>query len=107
MTEINDISGDKPIEHIDSNDIMNQIDRLETKEKLEKKDKSEKKEKHANTPPIIKKIKKGGHGHHGGSRKIAYADFVTAMMAFFLLMWLVASLNKAQRPEFLNILNNL
>lgn len=38
---------------------------------------------------IIKKIKKGGHGHHGGAWKIAYADFVTAMMAFFLLMWLL------------------
>ncbi len=49
------------------------------------------------SPPIIKKIKKHGHGHHGGSWKIAYADFVTAMMAFFLLMWLIASLNKAQR----------
>lgn len=47
--------------------------------------------------PIIKKIKKQHHGHHGGSWKIAYADFVTAMMAFFLLMWLVASLNKAQK----------
>lgn len=46
---------------------------------------------------VIKKIKKGGHGHHGGSWKIAYADFVTAMMAFFLLMWLIASLNKAQK----------
>ncbi len=39
---------------------------------------------------IIKKIKKGGHGgHHGGAWKVAYADFVTAMMAFFLLMWLL------------------
>jgi chemotaxis protein MotB len=39
---------------------------------------------------IIKKIKKGGHGgHHGGAWKLAYADFVTAMMAFFLLMWLL------------------
>ena len=47
--------------------------------------------------PIIKKVKKHGHGHHGGSWKIAFADFVTAMMAFFLLMWLVASLNKAQK----------
>ncbi|CDZ77018.1 Chemotaxis protein MotB [Legionella massiliensis] len=46
---------------------------------------------------VIKKTIKGGHGHHGGSWKIAYADFVTAMMAFFLLMWLVASLNKAQK----------
>jgi len=41
---------------------------------------------------IIKRIKKGGHGgHHGGAWKIAYADFVTAMMAFFLLMWLLGS----------------
>jgi chemotaxis protein MotB len=38
---------------------------------------------------IVKKIKKGGHGHHGGSWKVAYADFVTAMMAFFMVMWLV------------------
>lgn len=40
-------------------------------------------------PIIIKKIKKGGHAHHGGAWKVAYADFVTAMMAFFLLMWLL------------------
>ena len=40
-------------------------------------------------PIIVKKIRKGGHGHHGGSWKVAYADFVTAMMAFFLLMWLM------------------
>jgi chemotaxis protein MotB len=38
---------------------------------------------------IIKKIKKGGHGHHGGAWKVAYADFVTAMMAFFLTMWIM------------------
>jgi len=38
-------------------------------------------------PVIIKKIIKKGHGHHGGAWKLAYADFVTAMMAFFLLMW--------------------
>src|SRR5260221_7621201 len=38
---------------------------------------------------IIEKVKKGGHGgHHGGAWKVAYADFVTAMMAFFLLLWL-------------------
>ncbi len=43
-----------------------------------------------NRPIIIKKIKKsGGGGHHGGAWKVAYADFVTAMMAFFLLLWLV------------------
>ncbi len=38
---------------------------------------------------IIKKIKKGGHGAHGGAWKVAYADFVTAMMAFFLVMWII------------------
>jgi chemotaxis protein MotB len=38
---------------------------------------------------IIKKVKKSGHGHHGGAWKVAYADFVTAMMAFFLLLWLL------------------
>lgn len=46
---------------------------------------------------IVKKIKKGGGGHHGGAWKIAYADFVTAMMAFFLLMWLLGSTSKAQK----------
>ena len=45
-------------------------------------------------PIIIKRIKKGGGGHHGGAWKIAYADFVTAMMAFFLLMWLLGSTAK-------------
>lgn len=47
-------------------------------------------------PIVIKKIKKGGHGHHGGAWKIAYADFVTAMMAFFLLMWLLGSTTKGE-----------
>ena len=42
-------------------------------------------------PIIVKRIKKSAHGHHGGAWKIAYADFVTAMMAFFLLMWLLGS----------------
>src|ERR1035437_6628180 len=42
-------------------------------------------------PIIVKRIKKSGGGHHGGAWKIAYADFVTAMMAFFLLMWLLGS----------------
>ncbi|ODS90629.1 MAG: flagellar motor protein MotB [Comamonas sp. SCN 65-56] len=45
-------------------------------------------------PIIIKRVKKGGHGAHGGAWKIAYADFVTAMMAFFLLMWLLGSTAK-------------
>jgi chemotaxis protein MotB len=48
-------------------------------------------------PIIVKKIKKNGGGHHGGAWKIAYADFVTAMMAFFLLMWLLGSTSKAQK----------
>jgi len=46
----------------------------------------------AQQPIIIKRVKKGGGGHHGGAWKVAYADFVTAMMAFFLVMWLVVSL---------------
>ena len=45
-------------------------------------------------PIIVKRIKKGGHAAHGGAWKIAYADFVTAMMAFFLLMWLLGSTSK-------------
>lgn len=47
-------------------------------------------------PIIVKKIKKAAHGHHGGAWKIAYADFVTAMMAFFLLMWLLGAASKGQ-----------
>ncbi len=50
----------------------------------------------AKSPIIIKKINKGGHGHHGGAWKIAYADFVTAMMAFFLLLWLLNSVTQEQ-----------
>ena len=45
-------------------------------------------------PIVIKRIKKKAAGHHGGAWKIAYADFVTAMMAFFLLMWLLGSTTK-------------
>ncbi len=49
-------------------------------------------------PIIIKKVKKGGHGgHHGGAWKVAYADFVTAMMAFFLLMWLINTTSPEQK----------
>lgn len=47
-------------------------------------------------PIVIKRIKKVAGGHHGGAWKIAYADFVTAMMAFFLLMWLLGSSSKAK-----------
>lgn len=43
---------------------------------------------------VVKRIRKVAGGHHGGAWKIAYADFVTAMMAFFLLMWLLASVSK-------------
>ena len=46
---------------------------------------------------IIKKVKKGGHAHHGGAWKIAYADFVTAMMAFFLLLWLISMTTDEQK----------
>ena len=47
---------------------------------------------------LIKKVKAKGHdAHHGGAWKIAYADFVTAMMAFFLLMWLLGATNEDQR----------
>lgn len=57
--------------------------------------KSEEDESHR--PIIVKRVKKiKKAGHHGGSWKIAYADFVTAMMAFFLLMWLLGLLNKYQ-----------
>jgi chemotaxis protein MotB len=49
-------------------------------------------------PIIIKKIKKGGgEAHHGGAWKVAYADFVTAMMAFFLLMWLINTTSPEQK----------
>jgi chemotaxis protein MotB len=50
-------------------------------------------------PIIVKKIKKGGGGAHGGSWKVAYADFVTAMMAFFLLMWLINSVPQEKKKE--------
>ncbi|CUH51653.1 flagellar motor protein MotB [Shimia marina] len=60
----------------------------------------------SNAPVIIKRKKVvGGDGHHGGAWKIAYADFVTAMMAFFLLMWLINATTEQQRlgiAEFFN-----
>ncbi len=46
---------------------------------------------------IIKKVKKVGGGHHGGAWKVAYADFVTAMMAFFLLLWLLNATTEEQK----------
>jgi chemotaxis protein MotB len=48
-------------------------------------------------PIIVKKVKKAAHAHHGGAWKIAYADFVTAMMAFFLLMWLISMTTQEQK----------
>lgn len=48
-------------------------------------------------PIVIRRIKKAGHApHHGGAWKVAYADFVTAMMAFFMLLWLVANPDKVR-----------
>ena len=57
-------------------------------------------------PIIIKRIKKGGHGHHGGAWKIAYADFVTAMMAFFLLMWLLGSTTEGDKKGIADFFNS-
>ena len=50
-----------------------------------------------NAPIIIKKVKKVSGGHHGGAWKVAYADFVTAMMAFFLLLWLLNATTDEQK----------
>jgi chemotaxis protein MotB len=55
---------------------------------------------------IVKRRKKGGAGHHGGAWKVAYADFVTAMMAFFLVMWLVSSISKEQRAAVFDYFKN-
>jgi chemotaxis protein MotB len=57
-------------------------------------------------PIIVKKIKKAGHGHHGGAWKIAYADFVTAMMAFFLLMWLLGSTTEGDKKGIADYFNS-
>jgi chemotaxis protein MotB len=56
------------------------------------------------TPIIVKKKKSHDHGHHGGSWKVAYADFVTAMMAFFLVMWIMglSDESKAQIAGYFN-----
>jgi len=56
-------------------------------------------------PIIIKRIKKGGHAAHGGAWKIAYADFVTAMMAFFLLMWLLGSTTEGDKKGIADYFN--
>ena len=57
-------------------------------------------------PIIIKRIKKGGHAPHGGAWKIAYADFVTAMMAFFLLMWLLGSTAEGDKKGIADYFNS-
>ena len=56
-------------------------------------------------PIIIKRVKKGGHAAHGGAWKIAYADFVTAMMAFFLLMWLLGSTTDGDKKGIADFFN--
>jgi len=60
-----------------------------------------------NAAPVIIKRKKivGGGGHHGGAWKVAYADFVTAMMAFFLLMWLLNATTEKQRKGIADYFN--
>ncbi len=61
----------------------------------------------APTPIVIRRVKKVvGGGHHGGSWKVAFADFATAMMAFFLLMWLIAATTKEQKGAISEYFNN-
>jgi len=60
---------------------------------------------HANAPVIIKRKKVIAGGHHGGAWKVAYADFVTAMMAFFLLMWLLGTTSDNQRKGIADYFN--
>lgn len=63
----------------------------------------------AETKPtvIVRRVKKAGHAaHHGGSWKVAYADFVTAMMAFFLVLWLMASTSKPERAAISEYFRN-
>jgi chemotaxis protein MotB len=57
-------------------------------------------------PIYIKRVKKVAAGHHGGAWKVAYADFVTAMMAFFLVMWLVTAVSKDQRAAIFDYFKN-
>jgi len=62
----------------------------------------------ANKRPIVivKRYRKGDGMHHGGAWKVAYADFVTAMMAFFLVMWLVTAVSKEQRAAIFDYFKN-
>src|SRR5882757_2315677 len=57
-------------------------------------------------PIIVVKKKVQAAGHHGGAWKVAYADFVTAMMAFFLVMWLVTAVSKDQRAAIFDYFKN-
>src|SRR5688572_19804583 len=57
-------------------------------------------------PIYIKRVKKVEAAHHGGAWKVAYADFVTAMMAFFLVMWLVTAVSKEQRAAIFDYFKN-
>ncbi|HEU5136129.1 MAG TPA: flagellar motor protein MotB [Steroidobacteraceae bacterium] len=57
-------------------------------------------------PIYVKRVKKIAAGHHGGAWKVAYADFVTAMMAFFLVMWLVTAVSKEQRAAIFDYFKN-
>src|SRR4051812_19096413 len=57
-------------------------------------------------PIIVVKKKIQAAGHHGGAWKVAYADFVTAMMAFFLVMWLVTAVSKEQRAAIFDYFKN-
>ncbi len=61
----------------------------------------------SNAAPVIIKRKKiiSGGGHHGGAWKVAYADFVTAMMAFFMLMWLLGATTEKQRKGIADYFN--
>lgn len=57
-------------------------------------------------PIIVKRVKKSAHGAHGGSWKVAFADFATAMMAFFLLLWLMGSTTQEQKGAISEYFNN-
>jgi chemotaxis protein MotB len=58
-------------------------------------------------PIIIRRpVVAGGHGHHGGAWKVAYADFVTAMMAFFLLLWLISSASEETKKGLADFFSN-
>jgi chemotaxis protein MotB len=57
-------------------------------------------------PIIVRKVKRTAAGHHGGAWKVAYADFVTAMMAFFMVMWLIAAVTKEQRAAIFQYFKN-